>query len=48
MNSYYAGFSGLNPVMIASQIIVGVGFLGTGIIFAKDSKLMGLTTATSI
>jgi putative Mg2+ transporter-C (MgtC) family protein len=44
----YAGFSGMNPLMIISQIVVGVGFLGTGLIFAKESKLMGLTTATSL
>lgn len=48
MVNYYAGFSGLNPLMIISQIVVGVGFLGTGLIFAKESKLMGLTTATSL
>jgi putative Mg2+ transporter-C (MgtC) family protein len=45
---YYTGFSGLNPIMMVSQIVVGIGFLGAGLIFTKDSKLMGLTTATSI
>jgi putative Mg2+ transporter-C (MgtC) family protein len=44
----YASFSGMNPLMIASQIVVGVGFIGTGLIFTKDSKLMGLTTATGL
>ena len=44
----YAGFSGMNPLMIVSQIIVGVGFIGTGLIFNKDSKLTGLTTATGL
>ncbi len=48
MIGYYTGFSGLNPLMMVSQIVVGVGFIGTGLIFAKDSKLMGLTTATSL
>ena len=48
MVKYYTGFSGLNPLMITSQIVVGVGFLGTGLIFAKDSKLMGLTSATGL
>ena len=48
MVKYYAGMSGLNPLMIISQIVVGVGFLGTGLIFSKESKLMGLTTATSL
>jgi putative Mg2+ transporter-C (MgtC) family protein len=45
---YYTGYSGLNPVMIISQIVVGVGFIGAGLIFTKDSKLMGITTATSL
>ncbi|MFA6386316.1 MAG: MgtC/SapB family protein [Candidatus Paceibacterota bacterium] len=48
MVRYYAGFSGMNPLMIVSQIVVGIGFLGAGIIFNKDSKLVGLTTATGL
>lgn len=44
----YTNFSGTNPLMIISQIVVGVGFIGTGLIFAKESKLMGLTTATGL
>lgn len=48
MVSYYTGISGLNPLMMVAQIIVGIGFLGTGLIFAKETKLMGLTTATSL
>jgi len=48
MVGYYAGFSGMNPLMIVSQIVVGIGFLGAGIIFNKDSKLVGLTTATGL
>ena len=34
--------------MIVAQIIVGIRFIGTGLIFSKDSKLMGLTTATGL
>jgi putative Mg2+ transporter-C (MgtC) family protein len=34
--------------MIVSQIVLGVGFLGTGLIFAKESKMVGLTTATGL
>lgn len=48
MINYYTGYSGLNPLMMVGQIIVGIGFIGTGVVFAKDSKLMGLTTATSL
>jgi putative Mg2+ transporter-C (MgtC) family protein len=48
MVKFYSGFSGMNPLMIVSQIVVGIGFLGAGIIFNKDSKLVGLTTATGL
>lgn len=44
----YTNLPGLNPLMIVAQIVVGVGFLGTGVIFTKESKLMGMTTATSL
>jgi len=48
MVKYYSGFGGLNPIMIISQIVVGVGFIGSGLIFSKESKLVGLTTATGL
>ncbi|MFA6514974.1 MAG: MgtC/SapB family protein [Candidatus Paceibacterota bacterium] len=48
MVKYYAGFSGLNPLMITAQIVVGVGFIGSGLIFSKESKMLGLTTATGL
>jgi len=48
MVNAYAGFAGMNPLMIVAQIIVGIGFIGTGLIFSRDSKLMGLTTATGL
>lgn len=48
MVRYYAVFPGMNPLMIISQIVVGVGFIGAGLIFTKDSKLVGLTTATGL
>ncbi|MBP6931418.1 MAG: MgtC/SapB family protein [Candidatus Pacebacteria bacterium] len=44
----YSTFAGLNPLFIAGNILVGVGFIGTGLIVTKDSKLMGLTTATGL
>jgi putative Mg2+ transporter-C (MgtC) family protein len=48
MVKYYTGFSGLNPLMITAQIVVGVGFIGSGLIFSKESKMIGLTTATGL
>lgn len=41
----YAGFS---PTLLISQIVTGVGFLCAGLIFFRDSRLAGVTTATSI
>lgn len=37
-----------DPGRIAGQIVVGIGFIGAGLIFFKDNKLQGLTTATGI
>ncbi len=48
MVKIYANYPGMNPLMIVAQIVVGVGFIGAGIIFTKESKLVGLTTATGL
>ena len=37
-----------DPLRMASQIIVGVGFLGSGLIVFKDDKLSGVTTASGL
>ena len=37
-----------DPLRIASNIIVGVGFLGAGMIIFKDHQLTGLTTASGL
>ena len=44
----YSLDAGFDPSRIASQIVVGVGFIGAGLIFTKDSKLVGITTATGL
>ncbi len=44
----YTNLSGLNPAMIASNIIVGIGFLGAGMIMFRDSQTRGLTTASGL
>ncbi len=44
----YLNFPGFNPTMMASQIIVGIGFLGAGSIMLQNSKLKGLTTASGL
>jgi putative Mg2+ transporter-C (MgtC) family protein len=44
----YAGRPGFDPSRIASQIVVGIGFLGAGLIIFKESKVRGLTTAAGL
>lgn len=36
---------GLDPSRIASQVVVGIGFLGAGAIILQGNRLLGLTTA---
>ena len=42
------GISGFDPSRIASQIVVGVGFIGAGVIFVSKEKIRGLTTAAGL
>lgn len=44
----YLNIGGFDPTRIASQIIVGIGFLGTGSIMLQGSRLKGLTTASGL
>ena len=44
----YPGVAGFDPTRIASQIIVGIGFLGAGSIILQGNKLFGLTTASGL
>ena len=41
----YSSVGGLDPTRIASQVIVGIGFLGAGSIMLQGNRLLGLTTA---
>ncbi|OGF74507.1 hypothetical protein A3J56_01040 [Candidatus Giovannonibacteria bacterium RIFCSPHIGHO2_02_FULL_46_20] len=38
----------LDPSRIASQVVVGIGFIGAGIIFLKEDSVFGLTTAAGL
>jgi len=40
--------NGIDPTRIASQIVVGIGFLGAGIIIFHEDKVLGLTTAAGM
>lgn len=42
------GMRNFDPLRVASQVVVGVGFLGAGLILVKDEKLRGLTTAAGV
>ena len=40
--------SNFDPLRMASQVIVGIGFLGAGLIMVKDNHMTGITTAAGI
>lgn len=44
----FIGVTMFDPLRVASQIIVGIGFLGAGLIIFQEHKLVGLTTAAGI
>ena len=37
-----------NPLLIASAIITGIGFIGAGLVMFKEHKLTGITTAAGL
>lgn len=41
-------FAGADPLRMASQVIVGIGFLGAGLIIMQENRLTGLTTAAGL
>ena len=48
MTAKYLNLPGLNPTMIVSQIVVGIGFLGAGLIIFRGDHISGLTTAAGL
>lgn len=46
----FANPTGLDPVRIASQVVVGIGFIGAGMVFRneKDMRASGLTSAAGL
>src|SRR3989338_7876868 len=38
----------LDPLRVASQVVIGIGFLGAGLIIFNESKLSGLTPAAGL
>lgn len=43
----YVNFS-FDPLRMASQVIVGIGFIGAGLIIFREEKISGLTTAAGL
>lgn len=46
--SGYVGISSFDPSRVISQIVVGVGFIGAGLIIFQENKIRGLTTAAEM
>lgn len=44
----YADTFIFDPLRVASQVVVGIGFLGAGVIFVQRQVLTGLTTAAGL
>lgn len=44
----YADTFVFDPLRVASQVVVGIGFLGAGVIFVQRQMLTGLTTAAGL
>jgi putative Mg2+ transporter-C (MgtC) family protein len=44
----YASYPGYNPIFMVSQIIVGIGFIGAGLIIFQGQNVHGLTTAAGL
>ncbi len=44
----YAGYFNFDPLRVASQVVVGIGFLGAGLIILRQQKISGLTTAAGL
>src|ERR1035441_10173528 len=38
----------LDPSRVAAQIVTGIGFIGAGLIFLREDKVQGLTTAATV
>jgi putative Mg2+ transporter-C (MgtC) family protein len=48
ISNLYIGTVALDPLRIASQIVVGVGFIGAGLVIFQGNKIQGITTAAGL
>lgn len=44
----FFGSTSIDPTRVAAQVVLGVGFLGAGLIVLKEGRPRGLTTAAGI
>ena len=44
----YAAFAAINPLQIASQVVLGIGFIGGGLIMVTGNTVRGITTAAAL
>lgn len=49
MSQYgFGGMGSMDPTRIASQIVIGIGFIGGGLIMRQEERVRGLTTAAGL
>jgi putative Mg2+ transporter-C (MgtC) family protein len=48
VSAMYTNMYDFDPLRVASQIVVGIGFLGAGVIFVQKESISGLTTAAGL
>ena len=46
--SYQLGGNVVDPSRVVGQVITGIGFLGAGVMMAKDGAVVGVTSAATI
>jgi len=44
----FIGVTNFDPSRVASQVVVGIGFMGAGLIILQRDRIRGLTTAASM
>ncbi len=48
INDSFVGITNFDPMRLAAGIIMGIGFIGAGLIILRENKLEGLTTAAGL
>lgn len=48
LGALFAAGSGADPTRVVGQVVTGIGFLGAGVIMAKEGLLQGVTSAAVI